>query len=46
MGNKGSKERGQTAKAQDKILSERPLGKMSKYWGNSPHTKGKKETNG
>jgi hypothetical protein len=43
MGNKGSKERGQKTKAQDKIPSESPLRKMLKYWDDSPRTKGKKK---
>jgi hypothetical protein len=43
MGNKGSKEGGQQTKVQDKIPSESPLGKMLKYWDDSPHTKGKKK---
>jgi hypothetical protein len=43
MENKGSKEGGQETKAQDKIPSERPLGKMSKYWDDSPCTIGKKK---
>jgi hypothetical protein len=40
-GNKGSKEGDQKIKAQDKILSGSPLGKMLKYWDDSPHTIGK-----
>jgi hypothetical protein len=43
MGNTGSKEDGRKTKDQDKIPSEHPLGKMSKYWGDSPCTKGKKK---
>jgi hypothetical protein len=43
MGNKGSKERGQKTKAQDKIPSGSPLGKMLKYWDDSSHTTGKKK---
>jgi hypothetical protein len=43
MGNKDRKEGGQKTKAQDKIPSESPLGKMSKYWDDSPQTKGKKK---
>jgi hypothetical protein len=43
MGNKGSKEEGQKTKAQDKILSESPIGKMSKYWDGSSRIKGKKK---
>jgi hypothetical protein len=46
MGNKGSKEGSQQTKVQDKIPSETPLGKMLKYWDDSPHTKGKKTKNG
>jgi hypothetical protein len=42
MGNKSSKEGGQKIEAQDKIPSESSLGKMSKYWDDNPHTKGKK----
>jgi hypothetical protein len=41
MGNKGSKEVGQKTKALDKILSGNPLGKMLKYWNDSPHIIGK-----
>jgi hypothetical protein len=41
MGNKGNKEGGQKTKAQDKMPSGNPLGKMLKYWDDSPHTKGK-----
>jgi hypothetical protein len=43
MGNKVSKEGGQRTKAQDEIPSWSPLGKMLKYWDDSPHTKGKKK---
>jgi hypothetical protein len=43
MGNKGNKEGGQQLKIQDKIPSESLLGKMLKYWDDSPHTKGKKK---
>jgi hypothetical protein len=43
MGNKGSKEGGQKTKARDKIPFESLLGKMSKYWDDSPYTKGKKK---
>jgi hypothetical protein len=43
MRNKGSKEGGQNTKTQDKISSESPLGKMLKYWDDSPHTKEKKK---
>jgi hypothetical protein len=42
MGNKGSKERGQKTKAQDKIPSGSHPGKMLKYWNDSSHTKGKR----
>jgi hypothetical protein len=38
MGNKGSKEGDQETKAQDKIPSGSPLGKMLKYWDDTPHT--------
>jgi hypothetical protein len=43
MGNKGRKEGGQKTKAQDKIPSGSPLGKILKYWDDSPCTKGKKK---
>jgi hypothetical protein len=43
MGNKGSKEEGKKTKAQDKIPSESPLGKMLKHWDDSPCAKGKKK---
>jgi hypothetical protein len=36
MGNKGSKEGGQETKAQDKMPSGSLLGKMLKYWDDSP----------
>jgi hypothetical protein len=36
MGNKCSKEGSQKTKSQDKIPSESPLGKMLKYWDDSP----------
>jgi hypothetical protein len=35
-------DRAQKTKAQDKIPSESLLGKMSKYWDNSPILKGKR----
>jgi hypothetical protein len=43
MGKKDSKEGGQKTKVRDKITSESPLRNMSKYWDDSPHTKGKKK---
>jgi hypothetical protein len=43
MGNKGSKEGGQQTKVQDKIPSEGLLGKMLKYWDESPHINRKKK---
>jgi hypothetical protein len=42
MGNKGSKEGGKKTNAQDKIPFGSPLGKMFKYWDDSPSTKGKR----
>jgi hypothetical protein len=42
MGNKGSKEGGQKIKVKDKIPSESPLGKMLRYWDDSPLIKGEK----
>jgi hypothetical protein len=41
MGNKVS-EGGQKIKSQDKIPSESPLGKILKYWDDSPVLKGKR----
>jgi hypothetical protein len=46
MGNKGSKGGGQKTKAQDKIPSESPLGKMLKYWDDNPILKEKETKNG
>jgi hypothetical protein len=43
VGNKDSKEGDQKTKAQDKIPSESPIGKMLKYWDDSPQTKGMKK---
>jgi hypothetical protein len=42
MRNESSKEGGQQTKVQDKIPSESPLGKMLKYWDDSPILKGKR----
>jgi hypothetical protein len=42
MGNKSSEQGGQQTKAQDKIPSESPLGKMLRYWDNNPILKGKR----
>jgi hypothetical protein len=46
MGNKGHKEGGQKTKAQDKISSEIPLGKILKYWDDSPILKERETKNG
>jgi hypothetical protein len=46
MGNKGSKKGGQKTKAQDKIPSENPLGKILKYWDDSPILKERGTKNG
>jgi hypothetical protein len=43
MGNKGSKEGEKQIMVQGKILPQSPLGKMLRYWDDSPHTKGKKK---